>query len=349
GTCLCPQPFQPLPRFSLETPLPDIMIAAYLFLSGEHIQILSHDTSLRELNTSQEQANRFLQVIARYLQDATPRTEPFPEFRLSLPERFFGLPSECKGFLFQCKLFFEDSPSSFPDDKKKIAFILSRLSGKALEWAEARFASESSLNCSFEEFVQEFMQVFYQVNVKYTESRGLLKLKQGNRTVADFSIDFRVKAAASRWNKSALKSAYVYAMNEAIKDELATLDEPATLEELISLTIHLHNRLRAKVKTNDTSFPSVSSETHCVSPSTESSEVEPMQLGHIRLTSEERQRRVGGNLCINCGESGHSVSTCPAKVKAVQLPVLDSVSHLHQISFCKHLCDLQLAPSVKKL
>ncbi|XP_038137671.1 stonustoxin subunit alpha-like [Cyprinodon tularosa] len=48
-------------------------------------------------------------------------------------------------------------------------------------------------------------------------------------------------AAASGWNECALKSAYFKALNDNIKDELATLDEPASLEDLIRLTIRLRS------------------------------------------------------------------------------------------------------------
>lgn len=55
--------------------------------------------------------------------------------------------------------------------------------------------------------------------------------------MADLAIDFRIKAAASSWNASALKSAGFHAFNESFKDELATLDTPETMEELISQTV----------------------------------------------------------------------------------------------------------------
>ena len=173
----------------------------------------------------------------------SPSVTSFPEFRPSLPERFSGNQKECKGFLFQCRLLFEHSPGSFPNDRKKISFILSQLTGWALEWAEARFSSESSFSCTFSEFISEFSQVFNHDSYKTIDSRALLNLKQGNSTVAEFSIDFRVKAAASGWNECALKSAYFKALNDNIKDELATIDEPASLEDLIRLTIRLDNRL----------------------------------------------------------------------------------------------------------
>lgn len=55
--------------------------------------------------------------------------------------------------------------------------------------------------------------------------------------MADFAVDFRVKAAATNWNPAALKSVYFHALNESFKDELATLDEPEYLEDFINLTI----------------------------------------------------------------------------------------------------------------
>jgi len=232
-------------------------------LVEQETQIHGQAHTLRELNRQLEYQNQVLQNYASYMANAnaTPAARPvpeplpplrspsvtsFPEFRPSLPERFSGNLKDCRGFLFQCRLLFEHSPGSFPNDTKKISFILSQLTGRALEWAEARFSSESSFSCSFSEFISEFSQVFNHDSDKTIDSRALLDLKQGKSTVAEFSIDFRVKAAASGWNECALKSAYFKALNDNIKDELATVDEPASLEDLIRLTIRLDNRLRTR-------------------------------------------------------------------------------------------------------
>ena len=166
--------------------------------------------------------------------------------------------------------------------------------------------------------------------------------------MAEFSIDFRVKAAASGWNECALKSAFFKALNENIKDELATIYEPTSLEDLIRLSIRLDNRLRIRDKARqknhgmsastpasnrssvsvrspgsstrpgikNQSPPASAQVSHFFSPSTEGAECEPMQIGHTRLSPEERQRRFKGNLCLYCGEPGHFIASCPAKSKA---------------------------------
>ncbi|KAJ8272594.1 hypothetical protein GJAV_G00091080 [Gymnothorax javanicus] len=42
-------------------------------------------------------------------------------------------------------------------------------------------------------------------------------------------------------------------------------------------------------------------------------EPEPMQMGHSRLTKEERDRRMRSKACLYCGQQGHFVTNCPEK------------------------------------
>ncbi|XP_038124949.1 uncharacterized protein LOC119772565 [Cyprinodon tularosa] len=114
------------------------------------------------------------------------------------------------------------------------------------------------------------------------------------------------------------------ALNEQIKDELATLDEPASLDDFIRLAIRLDNRIRARNSSKKQSkFSSATHNMAVLSPSTEQMPTqsskpqtlslpvqashsgerdnEPMQVEHTRLSPEERQRRFLGKLCIYCG------------------------------------------------
>jgi len=146
-------------------------------LEEQDAQIYGNAQALRELNTHIEMQNQVIQSLANSLSNAnaTPPAQPFPgpvppprsptvtsspEFRPSLPEKFSGNMKDCKGFLFQCRLIFKNSPGSFPTDYKKISFILSQLTSRALEWAQARFSSDESLSCQYSDFISEFSQVF---------------------------------------------------------------------------------------------------------------------------------------------------------------------------------------------
>uniref|UniRef100_A0A3B3XCF3 DUF4939 domain-containing protein n=1 Tax=Poecilia mexicana TaxID=48701 RepID=A0A3B3XCF3_9TELE len=69
------------------------------------------------------------------------------ECRPPNPERFSGDVSKFRGFLFQCTILFNHSPHCFSHDGAKISFIISHLSGQALDWSTP---SDNPPNCSAE-------------------------------------------------------------------------------------------------------------------------------------------------------------------------------------------------------
>ncbi|KAI4871394.1 hypothetical protein NFI96_009853, partial [Prochilodus magdalenae] len=75
---------------------------------------------------------------------------------------------------------------------------------------------------------------------------GLLRIRQGRRSVADYAIEFRTLAAESNWNLAALMEAYHQGLSEELEDELAPRDPPSSLENLIELSLRLDNRLRER-------------------------------------------------------------------------------------------------------
>lgn len=70
-------------------------------------------------------------------------------------------------------------------------------------------------------FVRKFQKVFDH-SIKAGESSSqLFSLWQGQRFVADYSIDFLVIAAGSGWNGVSLRGAFYWGLSETAKDELA--------------------------------------------------------------------------------------------------------------------------------
>lgn len=125
----------------------------------------------------------------------------------------------------------------------------------------------------------------------------------------------------SRWNDEALRDVFFKGLNSQLKDELMICDLPSDLQSLVSLAIRLdgcfRERRREQASTdNHSPFPPppvrqqpLITEEH--SPSTAPRGEEPMQQGRVRLTPEERQRRIRAGECLYCRNTGHRVATCP--------------------------------------
>ena len=192
------------------------------------------------------------------------------------------------------------------------------------------------LSDNLPEFLEEFRRVFDHPTEGSDPAGRLHAIRQGTRSVADYTLEFRTLATDSGWDDTALRSAYQRGLSEEIKD-LLVRDRPASLNELATLAHRLDDRLRERrleraqlregpsrktpthcgehqyhktsVTTNPISFPSGTEENR----PTEGDE--PMQLGRARLTPDVREKRFRERLCFYCGEGGHILCTCPTRPK----------------------------------
>lgn len=264
---------------------------------------------------------------------AQPR-EPF----IPTPVRYSGELGSCRQFLHQCSLVFDQQPLTYSSDQSRTAFVMSLLSERAAAWSVAISRANSPICDSFQSFSAEFLRVFdHPLRSKEASSR-LLSLRQGQNSVATHSIDFRILAIESGWDERALQTVFLRGLREELRDELAVRDETTSLDELISLAIRLDSRLRERrrersererhappvrqtMSSHHRGSPESSrppSSPHGTPPLTAFSPLcpeEPMQLGRMRLTPTERQRRRLQRLCMYCGQEDHQMAHCPALPK----------------------------------
>lgn len=251
---------------------------------------------------------------------AQPR-EPF----IPTPTRYSGEIGLCKQFLHQCMLVFNQQPLTYSSDSSRVAFIMSLLSGKASAWAVALSSSKSPICSTLSSFTSEMQKVFDHPLQDKEASNRLLSLRQGSGSVSTYSVDFRILATECGWDDKALKGIFFRGLSEEVKDELAARDETKDLEELISLSIRLDNRLRERRRERagrsryvPTSQPRVLHLPELPAPpprETSTPTEEPMQLGRMKITSDERQRRFREGLCLYCGQPGHILLSCPTRPK----------------------------------
>ena len=256
-------------------------------------------------------------------------SSPGREPNLFCPKVFDGDLSLCRGFIEQCELLFRHQPSRYSCNEAKVAQLISLLSGRALEWAVASLKKSPTFYSDYDAFVSELRLVFDHPPMVYNPASRLHTISQGSRSVAEYSVEFRILAAECSWNDDALMSAFHRGLSEPIRDRIL-LEEPSTLASLISLALKVDSRLKANRSSRVTreSSPSLRESfkpppqalgrpppTAPLPSLPRPEESSPMQLGRSRLTPQVRAQRMRERLCLYCGEAGHYVQSCPSLPK----------------------------------
>uniref|UniRef100_A0A3P9LGA0 Gypsy retrotransposon integrase-like protein 1 n=1 Tax=Oryzias latipes TaxID=8090 RepID=A0A3P9LGA0_ORYLA len=257
---------------------------------------------------------------------ATSVSADIPENVRLQPEPFYGNVDAFGGFLLQCQLIFQQAPRYYHSDHSKISLIVNSLRSKALQWAQAFLASHPIAHLPYDSFIGEFRLVFDQPRKQEEAVRRLLSLKQGNRPVSDHLIDFRILAVEAGWPDSALKGVFYQSLNERIKDHLCSQPEADSFEDLVTAALRSDIRLRERFAEQRRKSPvNPSPPMHAVQPSNRETldnvPHEPMQIGHSKLSPEERDKRRDEGLCFYCGQAGHMVSDCRARLKLPSPPL----------------------------
>ena len=229
-------------------------------------------------------------------------------------QRYEGDPEGCS--LTNCSILFALQPCTFATEEARVAYAITHLTGRAHLWGTAERERRTPACSSFQVFASEIQRVFGVPSRGPDHHDSLFGLRQGGRTVADYSIDFRTRVHRSGWNMVAQCDAFLEGLDEYVKDGLVPYDLPRSLNELIELSTRVDGRIRARRRERRQGPPEWRSPVSRPAPPTQ--EAKPIQVGRISLTPEERSRRRQGNLCLYCGQAGHFVSRCPVKDRTHQ-------------------------------
>ncbi|MEE6523110.1 hypothetical protein FKM82_021845 [Ascaphus truei] len=274
------------------------------------------------------------------------------ELRIPTPKAYAGDPLACRGFLNQCEIQFEISPSLFPTGRTKVAYVYSLLTGDALAWASPIWELRAETTQDYQLFRQEFQQVFDIPARRDTAAASLVQLSQGRRSVAKYALEFRTVAAETHWNHEALIAVFWQGLSDSIKDELAVQPRPQGLEELIAICIRVdqrlqqrrHERQRPRIFSSDPILPRSFPAIHPVLDTVEPMQIASQEFRNTDRTADrthdrtaERARRRNEGLCYYCGSPEHTVRFCPLRPKEQTRPmgqeglILGSISS-HAIS-----------------
>jgi hypothetical protein len=262
------------------------------------------------------------------------------------PDFFTGKRHTMRTFLSQCRLVFHANPNRFPSEQSRVAYAASYLRDTAFLWFQPAVDSLGTerpdpILSSFQAFAASLQESFGDPDLERTAEKRLSQLRQ-TASASAYAAEFRRLALDTCWNDASLCFHYHEGLKEALKDELAKDELPATLDALVEKTIRLDNRLHERFIEkkarqyatpnhhfhHQASFSSGAPPQAIPRPAPQPTSARPtthaapgyarMDLdaassrrGPLPEAERDRRRRLG--LCCYCGGPGHMANSCPAK------------------------------------
>ncbi len=94
--------------------------------------------------------------------------------------------------------------------------MLTLLTGRAALWGTAVWENQDPCCASFQDLSAEMRRVFDRAVAGREAARMLADLQQGQRSVSDFSIEFRTLAAESQWNEEAQWDMFLHGLADRV-------------------------------------------------------------------------------------------------------------------------------------
>lgn len=205
----------------------------------------------------------------------------------------------------------------------KITFIISLLTGRALQWAETIWTQAGTVTQSLIDFIVHFHKVFGKPVGVLSVGQQLYHLHQGKMSINDYALKFRTLATtASGRNEISLLTPYRQGLVSRVWLHLAAYND------FISSLI-ICSRVSQSTTVNHLTIFLHQPETL----STPEPGHDPMQVDSTRLSYTERQRRLTQGLCLYCVAGGHIISVCPIRPPRPMVSVLCTpIAHLRPLT-----------------
>ncbi|XP_003787091.1 retrotransposon-like protein 1 [Otolemur garnettii] len=163
--------------------------------------------------------------------------------RLPAPKNFSGDRREFHEFIVLCQLTLQSYPRMFYSDHLRVGYVISHLSGLALEWAKALLQKNSPLMGDFPAFLEAMSEVFeYRQTLRVAEE-AMLNIRQGNRSAAEYINEFQSLVPTLRWPDEVLQAHLCQGLNEEIRHYLFRVPQPDSLESLTVLVLQIEEKL----------------------------------------------------------------------------------------------------------
>jgi Ty3 transposon capsid-like protein len=258
---------------------------------------------------------------------------PREDLHVPDPKRFDGKRDKLRPFLTAVRIVIRVRRNAFQDNQAKILYVGTLLEDSAFRWFE-NILREMDSPCppayclTFESFCRELERTFGDPDERRSAVTKLERLRQRG-PAHEYKADFLALAPITGWDDHALCDAFYKGLKPEVKDELALLDSPDSLEQLMRRTISIDNRRLARAQERQAEAPGSPFRTRrdvsdtvprqatgprASAPTSSAPKVMPRTAPSRsrKIAPEERQRRLDNDLCVYCGGAGHYAAKCPS-------------------------------------
>ena len=242
------------------------------------------------------------------------------------PKAYDGSNFSCAHFLLQMKLRFMASPDRFSTERAKCIYLLTHLTGPALDWAAPFVERESPVLDNYTLFTESLSGVFGHPDRIQNAMNRLTALRQGEDSVATYAAKYQTIAGSLAWEQSTLIHIFRLGLNTNIKKALGAIEYPDTLQEMIvkatraeQFLIESAQEEAREAQTFTSYLPSNYTPPIATVPTAEANlkgiDTSKLSMNDvIKSLSPRDQRRITRNLlglCRFCGGDDHKVEACP--------------------------------------
>ncbi|XP_004699169.1 retrotransposon-like protein 1 [Echinops telfairi] len=163
--------------------------------------------------------------------------------QLPFPLPFSGDRREYHEFLVLCQLTILNHPRMFYSDQLRVGYIITHLSGMALDWAKKLVQADSPLLESFPGFMAAMSSVFEYQQVTRMAEEAMFNIKQLERPAAAYISEFQSLVSILNWPDEVLQAHLCQGLNDDIRHYLFRVPQPDSLDSLIVLILQIEEKL----------------------------------------------------------------------------------------------------------
>jgi len=274
---------------------------------------------------------------------APPPAPAANDYPIEKPPTFDGKRSEVTNFLTQLFVYFEAQRDRFPNDTARCLAASQFLRGAAYSWIQPSLTQRPlpPRLTDLQVFMTDLRTTFGDPHELSNAALQIINLRQTS-SVATYSTEFSRLASLLAWPDPPLIPIYYQGLKDEVKDELVRVDRPEILQDFITLTLRIDQRLQERRlerqrspivrpplirPTQATTVPPrplpptarpgsgvpAITDTPLLHPNGTPMELGANRPSFRRLTPEERNYRISNRLCLYCGVSGHMAIECPQR------------------------------------